>query len=218
MPRDNGQQVSVVRPRVFLLSPANASGERARMMLSDRARFDLAVRLRTAGAPLGEVFSFVSGLYFRGKIAYSERFASPPPGLPASLVITPSHGMVPPDSLVTLDALRDMAAVPIDKTEERYVAPLRRHARLLDEAGGPDCDIILLGSVATPKYVEPLLEVFGPRLLFPVDFVGRGDMSRGGLLLRCSRSGVELPYVPVAGATRHGPRPPKLPKLPRREA
>jgi len=41
-------------------------------------------------------------------------------------------------------------------------------------------------------------------------FVGRGDMSRGGLLLRSVRYEVELDYVPVAGAVRHGPRPPRL--------
>jgi hypothetical protein len=29
-------------------------------------------------------------------------------------------------------------------------------------------------------------------------------------MLRCVRSGEELPYVPVEGAVRHGKRPPKL--------
>ena len=58
--------------------------------------------------------------------------------------------------------------------------------------------------------VEALLSVFGERLTFPLDFVGRGDMSRGGLLLRCVRAERELTYVPVSGAVRHGPRPPKL--------
>ena len=43
---------------------------------------------------------------------------------------------------------------------------------------------VLLGSVATDKYVGPLLDVFGDRLYFPATFAGRGDMSRGGLLLR----------------------------------
>jgi hypothetical protein len=71
--------------------------------------------------------------------------------------------------------------------------------------------VVLLGSIATGKYTSALLEVFGRRLLFPAAFVGRGDMSRGGLLLRAARSGEELSYIPVAGATLHGPRPPKLP-------
>ena len=63
------------------------------------------------------------------------------------------------------------------------------------------------------KYVTVLTAIFGDRLLFPIDFVGRGDMSRGGLLLRQAREGVELAYVPVIGATVHGVRPPKLPPL-----
>jgi hypothetical protein len=77
-------------------------------------------------------------------------------------------------------------------------------------------EFILLGSIATGKYVDVLSEAFGERLRFPRDFVGRGDMSRGGLLLQCAREGRELEYVPVAGAVRHGERPPKLPKIPRR--
>jgi hypothetical protein len=37
-------------------------------------------------------------------------------------------------------------------------------------------------------------------------------MSRGGLMLRCVDEGRELTDVPVAGAVRHGQRPPKLEK------
>ena len=51
---------------------------------------------------------------------------------------------------------------------------------------------------------------FGDRLRFPVDFVGRGDMSRGGLMLRCAVDRRELPYIAVAGAIVNGKRPPKL--------
>lgn len=71
-------------------------------------------------------------------------------------------------------------------------------------------EVVLLGSIATGKYVDPLLTVFGARLVFPETFVGRGDMSRGGILLRSTRAERELTYVPVAGAVRHGRRPPKL--------
>ena len=181
------------------------------MVLNERAKFDLADRLRTTGAPVGDVFQFISGLYFRGKMAYARAFAAPPPGVPGSVVITAGFGLVPPETPVTIEHLRAIAGVPIDAAEERYRIPLDRDAALLDEAIGPDCDIILLGSVASEKYVEPLLKVFGTRLLFPSDFVGRGDMSRGGLMLRCARSGVELPYIPVLGATLRGKRPPKLP-------
>ncbi len=201
-----------MRERVFLLSPANAGGERAKLVLNGRAQFDLAVRLRREGAQLGEVFAFVSGLYFRGKLAYSQAFAAPPEGVPASLVITGGKGLVPPEAIVTLDALREIAAVPVDAADPRFRGPLTEHALVLKEAAGPECEIVLLGSVATEKYMQPLLEVFGDRLLFPAEFVGRGDMSRGGLMLRCARAGVELTYVPALGAVRHGPRPPRLPK------
>jgi hypothetical protein len=69
---------------------------------------------------------------------------------------------------------------------------------------------VLLGSVATEKYVTPLTQVLGDRLYFPLAFVGRGDMSRGGLLLRCARTREPLDCVPVLGAVRHGPKPPRL--------
>jgi hypothetical protein len=200
-------------PRIFLLSPANAGGERARLVLNERAQFDLAAKLRTGGAPIGEVFAFVSGLYFRGKLAYAGAFAGPPSGLPASLVITAGRGLVPPEARVTLADLREIADVPVDEADPRYRVPLERDARIIAEAAGPECNIVLLGSVATVKYTAPLLEIFGPRLLFPAEFAGRGDMSRGGLMLRCARAGVELSYVPVASGRRHGPRPPKLPRL-----
>ena len=92
-------------------------------------------------------------------------------------------------------------------------SPLERDARYCREAAGEDCHFVLFGSIATAKYMEPLVDCFGDRLVFPSDFVGRGDMSRGGLMLRCARSGEELTYVPAKGAIRHGQRPPKLPKL-----
>ncbi len=180
--------------------------------MKERAGFDLAVRLRRQGAPLGEVFAFLSGLYFRGKLAYARAFAAPPPGLPGALVIAAGRGLMAPEAIVTLDDLRAMAAVPVDAADARYRVPLERDARTLAEAAGPGCAMILLGSVATVKYIQPLVEIFGAQLLFPEEFVGRGDMSRGGLMLRAARAGMELTYVPAAGARRHGPRPPRLPK------
>jgi hypothetical protein len=164
------------------------------MVLSGRADFDLAVRLRREGAPLGEVFSFISGLYFRGKVAYAQAFASPPAGVPGSLVITAGRGLLPPDTRVTLDELREIAAVPVDEADPRYRTPLERDAQILEGVTGAECGIVLLGSVATAKYLDVLSAVFGERLLFPAEFVGRGDMSRGGLMLRCVRAGAELTY------------------------
>ena len=209
--------------RVFLLSPANCGGIRAQMMLSQNARFDLAQQLQsTAGAPLGEVFSFVSGLYFRGKLAYARRFARPPdPADPVAaggvLVITSNAGLRAVDTPVTIESFRAFAVGEIDLRNAAYRAPLEQSAKALREAIGPDCEVVLLGSVASGKYVDLLLPIFEDRLMFPPDFVGRGDMSRGGLMLRCVMAGFELPYVPLAGASRHGQRPPKLePLRPRR--
>jgi hypothetical protein len=192
------------------------------MVASPAAQFDLATRLRSQhGAPLGEVFSFVSGLYFRGKLAYARHFVRPPDhGDPVVaggvLVITPSAGLRSVDTQLTLDSFNAFARVPIAVTNASYREPLVRGARALDRAAGPDCEVVLLGSIASGKYVELLLPIFGDRLLFPPDFIGRGDMSRGGLMLRCVTADLELPYVPLRGAVRHGARPPRLEPLRKR--
>ena len=197
--------------RVFLLSPAYAGGQRARMIMSERAQFELARRLRSESRPtLGEVFAFLSGLYFRGKLAYANAFAPPRGGKSTVLVITPTRGLVPAAAPIGLADLQEFAEVDIDATDPRYREPLERDVRQLAKKLSPKGEVVLLGSVATGKYVDVLLEHFGPRLRFPADFVGRGDMSRGGLLLRCAVDGNELSYISVAGAVRKGKRPPKL--------
>jgi hypothetical protein len=197
--------------RIFLLSPASTGGKRASLLLNERATFPLATQLRMAeGAPLGDVFSFLSGLYFRGKLTYARTFARPPRGVDRSLVITSSRGLVSPETRVTLDDLRAFANVPISADEPRYAEPLIADAERLFTAVGRTAELVLLGSIASDKYVKVLGEIFGDRLLFPADFVGRGDMSRGGLMLRCARENRELDYIPVAGATRRGARPARL--------
>jgi len=203
-----------VSPRIFLLSPASCSGERARVVLRREASFDLARRLRLPeGVPLGEVFSFLSGLYFRGKSTYARAFASAPAGMPGAFVITAGEGLLSLDERATAARLRRWARIDIDLAERRYRRPLERDAQALSEKLGPDAEVVLLGSIATGKYVDILAATFGSRLLFPREFVGRGDMSRGGLMLRCAREGRELTYTPIPGAERHGRRPPKLPRL-----
>ena len=202
--------------RVFVLSPARVDGERAAIMLSPRAAFPLACRLREpAGAPLGEVMSFLSGLYFRGKLAYAEAFARPPARVDGVLVITSDAGLRAPVTPMTVDTLRRGARVDIDAANRRYRRPLEVSAAALASRLAARDEVVLLGSIASPKYVDVLLGVFGDRLLFPLEFVGRGDMSRGGLLLRCVAARQELTYVPVRGAVRTGTRPPKLAPLPR---
>jgi hypothetical protein len=197
--------------RVFLLSPAYAGGQRARMIMSERAQFDLARRLRGEERPtLGEVFSFLSGLYFRGKLAYANAFAQPIARSSGVFVITPNRGLLPAELLIGLAELRAFAAVDIHQDDPRYREPLERDSRKLARRLGTSAEVVLLGSIATGKYVDVLLENFGERLLFPADFVGRGDMSRGGLLLRSAVDRTELNYISVAGAVRKGKRPPKL--------
>lgn len=182
------------------------------MLIRPEARFDLAVKLRQEGASIGEIYTFISGLYFRGKMAYADAFAAAPDGVPPALVIVPGAGLTPPETVVSIEQLRSIAAIPVDEANADYREPLVQSARLINEHSAPECLHVLLGSVASAKYTEPLLNVFGERLVFPADFVGRGDMSRGGLMLRCMRSKTELSYIPVQGAVRHGARPPKLEK------
>jgi hypothetical protein len=98
-------------PRIFLLSPAHCGGKRAAILLNERATFPLAQRLRSAGLTLGEAFSFLSGLYFRGKITYAGRFARPPAGLSGVQVITTDRGLVPADATVGVSDLRAFGAV-----------------------------------------------------------------------------------------------------------
>jgi hypothetical protein len=189
------------------------------MVSAETAQFTLARQLRsTEGAALGDVFSFVSGLYFRGKLAYARRFAAPPDPLDpvvagGVLVITPNLGLRSADTPIGIGMFRAFAAAAIDIASRAYRDPLERGARALLDAVGPECEVVLLGSIASGKYVEVLQPVFGQRLMFPPAFVGRGDMSRGGLMLRCVTAGLELEYAPIAGAVRHGQRPPRLPPL-----
>jgi len=204
--------------RIFVLSPASCAGERARLLLREKAAFPLARRLRHEGAPLGEVFSFLSGLYFRGKISYAREFASAPPKGVGTFVITPDRGLVSPDERVTRRDILRFAAVPIDLAERRYRRPLERDVRRLASALAAEDEVVLLGSIATAKYVDVLGAALGARLRFPAEFAGRGDMSRGGLLLRSARERRELAYVGIDSGARRGPRPPRLappPRLPR---
>jgi len=198
----------VQRRQIFLLSPASCGGKRAALLFNDRAEFDIAKRVRSEeGAPLGEVFSFLSGLYFRGKITYARMFENPPPRRASGVhIITPTDGLCSPYVIVTLKDLERFAMVPIEAEESRYRWPLERDAKKLAEKIGSKCDVVLLGSVATGKYVDVLQPIFGDRLLFPQEFVGHGDMARGGILLQRAASGIELTYIPVSNPSRLGIR------------
>ena len=195
---------------VFLLSPAHCGGRRAQILLNEGATFPLAVQLRETGAPIGEVFSFLSGLYFRGKLAYGREFSRPGGATHGVLVITPRRGLLSPDAIITLADLRGIAEVGVSPQEPRFREPLERDsAALASSLSGADI-VVLLGSIATGKYVDIIESHLDGRLRFPAEFVGRGDMSHGGLLLRCVLRQQTLEYIPIAGATRRGRRPPRL--------
>src|SRR5262245_2357951 len=94
------------RAQVFLLSPAYCGGRRATMLLRPGADWPLAVELRAGKLTLGDAFTFLSGLYFRGKITYARAFERPPARqTPATFVITPTRGLMAPDIIVTADLL-----------------------------------------------------------------------------------------------------------------
>lgn len=191
------------RRQIFLLSPANSAGKRAGFLMRANGRSALAQRLRSGeGATIGEVFTFMSGLYFRGKLAYASAFANPPDGCFGIQVIVPGLGLVPASAPIDLAGLRAVARVPVDAGNRRFTTPLRRDAARLAEQLRPGDAAVLLGSIATPKYLEPLQDVLGPRLRVPQEFVGRGDMSRGSLMLRCAAEGRELTYIsaPAGGS------------------
>jgi hypothetical protein len=203
--------------KIFLLSPAILNGLRAKQLMSLRAKFALALRYRTeAGVEIGDAFAFMSALYFRGKIAYARRFAVPSPviGGDGIFVITPGYGLVPPDWRITEERMKRMRKIDVDVATRNYVKPLREHANLLARVLEDDAQVILLGSVATGKYVDVLWPILGERLRFPSAFAGLGDMARGGLMLRAAREGKELEYRTLEGDRK---RPPgatgKMPKL-----
>ena len=194
--------------RLFLLSPASTSGRRAQLLMRPGASFPLALGLRRPeGESIGAVFAFLSGLYFRGKLTYARRFARPESAI---RVITSDRGLVAPDLPVTLTDLRRMSKSSIDARHVPYRTPLTRDAELLARELDGDAEVVLLGSIATGKYAEVVYAAFGQRLKFPESFVGRGDMSRGGVLLRAVRENRELSYQRWAGAVLRGKRPPRL--------
>ena len=185
------------------------------MLLRPGANWPLAVDLRAGKLTLGDAFTFLSGLYFRGKITYARAFERPAPRqTPATFVITPTRGLMAPDTIVTADLLHEFASVDVAADDDRYRVPLERDLLILAERLPADARVVLLGSIASDKYVSLLVRALGARLHYPPSFIGRGDMSRGGLLLRSARALTELDYSALEAHTvRRGQRPPKLEPL-----
>ena len=200
--------------------PTAAAGAR-QQVLSPQAAF--AARrgscARAQGAPLGDVFTFVSGLYFRGKLAYARRFASPPePRIRRRLGRARHHA-------------ERRAPQPETPVTRRRAARLRRRrrrsrptratggrssgarARWLREIGA-DCEVVLLGSIASPKYVDVLLDDLRRAPAVPDRFrrPRRHEPRRPAAAQARARASSST-YAPMAGAVRHGARPPKLPPL-----
>jgi ribosomal protein S18 acetylase RimI-like enzyme len=204
---------------VFLLSPAFCGGRRGAILLKDGGLSAPAQQLAAGTLSLGDAFSFVSGLYFRGKLAYARHFAAG--RTPGIAVITPTRGLQPPDLVVDGALLREFVGVDLGSGDPRYLVPLVRDLRELADRLPTGARAVLLGSVATAKYLEPMADVLGDRLYFPSDFIGRGDMSRGALLLQHVDANRELDYVPFAtGVARRGRRAPGVakPRLTKRRA
>ena len=203
-------------PDIFLLSPAFCGGKRGAVLLKEGGTSAPAQQLAAGAMSLGAAFSFVSGLYFRGKLAYATHFTAER-DWPGVFVITPTRGLQPPELPVDGALLREFVDVDLASGDARYLGPLLRDLQDLVAGLEPGARVVLLGSVATTKYLEPIADVLGDRLCFPRDFVGRGDMSRGALLLQSVEADRELEYVPfAAGVTRRGPRAPGVAKDRRR--
>jgi hypothetical protein len=201
-----------VPTKLFLLSPATLNGLRAKQLMSVRAKFALAQRYQTeAGVEIADAFAFMSALYFRGKIAYARQFAVPSPiiGGDGIFIITSGYGLVPPDWRITEERMKRMRKIDIDVDARSYVKPLKEHAKLLkqalDQEGDAAAEVVLLGSIATGKYVDVLWPILGKRLRFPAAFAGLGDMARGGLMLRAARAGKELEYTTLDGNRKRPP-------------
>lgn len=194
---------------MFLLSPAYCGGRRAGILLNPKSDAATVLEFRSGSMTLGRAFAFMSGLYFRGKLAYAERFGEP-------LVITPTRGLQPASLPFNLSLLREFAVGDVSLDNPGYRSALERDVTALAKRIGKRTQVVLLGSVASGKYVDVLLPVLGDRLRYPTAFIGRGDMSRGGLMLRSAASGIELDYdILTAGVRPRGPRPPKLDPLTR---
>jgi hypothetical protein len=197
--QENSQSPLDDTPIVFLLSPADAGARRAAMLISPKSQFELALRLRSTGISLGEAYSFMSPLYFRGKLAYAAAFARPTkPNLAGIQVITPSKGLLTPGTTLNLAALQSLGADRIVHHDPGYRDPLQRDLALLSSAIDTHTRLVFLGSLASKRYLPHLLEGLGSRLLVPRLFPGMGNMQRGALLLGCVREQRQLEYVSAA--------------------
>ena len=126
------------------------------MLLNPGANFELAAKLRAGAATLGEVYSFISGLYFRGKVAYSDAFGSAPQDLPPAVVIVQGLGLLPLQTLMTAEKLTAAGAVSIERDHIAYRTALLRDAKAVKSASGASCQFVLLGMTAQYDLISAL--------------------------------------------------------------
>ncbi len=183
---------------VYLISPADCSGHRAALLLKGGGNREIAAGLRSrAGVPIGNLFSFVSGSYFRGKLLYAKAFATSSASGGGVYVIVPGRGLGVPEAHIRLADLREIAAVPVHRDVDRYVKPLLKDAKRLARRLSKHDAVVFLGSIASDKYTSVLHTAFENLLHVPRAFIGRGSLSRGSLLLRAAKAGQRLAYVRV---------------------
>jgi hypothetical protein len=193
------------RPKVFVISPATAHGPRALSLRRPDSNSTLARQLREDGVPLGDVFSSLSGLYFRGKLEYARAFAHAPAAETGGVyIITMTDGLVSPDARISVQDLERYALC--GEGAAAAVSALEGTARALLQRIGSEGDVVLLGSVGTGKYTDLLTPIFGERLLFPRDVLHIGQLARGALFLTRAREHRELEYIRVADIIRAGGR------------
>ena len=138
--------------QVFLLSPAYCGGRRASILLNPDSEATTTLEMRAGRLSLGRAFAFMSGLYFRGKLTYAQRFGE-------TLIITPTRGLQPPDLPFSLALLREFAVGDVSLDSPEYRTALERDVVALAARIGRKAQVILLGSVASGKYVDVLLPI-----------------------------------------------------------
>ena len=122
----------------------------------------------------------MSGLYFRGKITYARKFGR-------AFVITPDQGLIPAETTITSQVLIRFADAEIDLGNPGYRTPLEQTARALADEAGARCAVRAARQRRVGEICPGAERRFSVRgSSFRRTFVGRGDMSRGGLLLRAA--------------------------------
>lgn len=192
--------MSDLRATIFLLSPANVNGRRAEHFTRKGASGALALGYQAGELAIDEAFAYISALYFRGKVAYAREFGSGRGEVSGAQIIVPGFGLVPFGWVLDAERMKKLRRTSVDAATPAYRKPLERSVRALASELRGDDRVVLLGSLATGKYLDVLVPLLGERLMYPALFAGTGDMRRGALMLRAAAARAELAYEPVVAA------------------